>query len=205
MQIFSNNILSMIILTLTFISITMLLLSNKKIKYTIFTSLFSVAFIFSYFNNGDINIIGVLIFLIGLLFVGLELIVPGVFIAGFAGVLSMIVGISMIISNIYLAFFTVVIAFSIDVIFVLIFLSKEFNSSKLNKFVLNETNSKPYNQSYKKYLNKKAITITPLRPSGKIDIDGEYIDAMTRGDFVPKGCEVIVSEIKDFNIIVRRV
>lgn len=205
MDIFSNHILSMIFLAVTFICITLLMLSNKKIKYGVLTAVFSVLFILSYYNHGDINIVGILVFLIGLLFVGLELIVPGGFIAGIVGVLSMIVGISMIINNLYLAFLTVVIAITFDVLFILIFLSKDFDSSKFNKFVLKETNSKSFTQSSKKYLNKKGITITPLRPSGKIEIDGDYIDAITRGDFIPKGCEVVVSEIKDFKIIVRRV
>lgn len=205
MDIFSNHILSMIFLAVTFICITLLMLSNKKIKYGVLTAVFSVLFILSYYNHGDINIVGILVFLIGLLFVGLELIVPGGFIAGTVGVLSMIVGISMIINNLYLAFLTVVIAITIDVLFILVFLSKDFDSSKFNKFVLKETNSKSFTQSSKKYLSKKGITITPLRPSGKIEIDGDYIDAITRGDFIPKGCEVVVSEIKDFKIIVRRV
>ena len=205
MNIFSNHILSMIFLAVTFICITLLMLSNKKIKYGVLTAVFSVLFILSYYNHGDINIVGILVFLIGLLFVGLELIVPGGFIAGIVGVLSIIVGISMIINNLYLAFLTVVIAITIDVLFILVFLSKDFDSSKFNKFVLNETNSKSFTQSSKKYLSKKGITITPLRPSGKIEIDGDYFDAITRGDFIPKGCEVVVSEIKDFKIIVRRV
>ncbi|MDU7139808.1 MAG: NfeD family protein [Finegoldia magna] len=205
MSIFSYHILSMIFLSVTFVSITVLMLSNKKFKYGLLTAVFSVLFILSYYNHGDIDIIGILVFLIGLLFVGLELIVPGGFIAGIIGVLSMIVGISMIINNLYLAFLTVVIAITIDVLFILVFLSKEFDSSKFNKFVLKETNSKSFTQTSKKYLNKKGTTITPLRPSGKIEIDGDYIDAITRGDFIPKGCEVVVSELKDFKIIVRRV
>ncbi|MBS6928201.1 MAG: nodulation efficiency protein D [Finegoldia magna] len=205
MIIFSYHILSMIFLSVTFVSITVLMLSNKKFKYGLLTAVFSVLFILSYYNHGDIDIIGILVFLIGLLFVGLELIVPGGFIAGIIGVLSMIVGISMIINNLYLAFLTVVIAITIDVLFILVFLSKEFDSSKFNKFVLKETNSKSFTQTSKKYLNKKGTTITPLRPSGKVEIDGDYIDAITRGDFIPKGCEVVVSEIKDFKIIVRRV
>lgn len=204
MSIFSYHILSMIFLSVTFVSITVLMLSNKKFKYGLLTAVFSVLFILSYYNHGDIDIIGILVFLIGLLFVGLELIVPGGFIAGIIGVLSMIVGISMIINNLYLAFLTVVIAITIDVLFILVFLSKEFDSSKFNKFVLKETNSKSFTQTSKKYLNKKGTTITPLRPSGKVEIDGDYIDAITRGDFIP-GCEVVVSEIKDFKIIVRRV
>ncbi len=205
MNIFSNHIFSMIFLTVTFICITLLILSNKKYKYGFLTAIFSVLFILSYYNNGDINIVGILVFLIGLLFLGLELIVPGGFIAGLVGVLSMIIGISMIINNLYLAFLTVAIAITIDVLFILVFLSKDFESSKFNKFVLEETNLKSFNQSSIKYLNKTGITITPLRPSGKIEIDGDYIDAITRGDFIPKGCEVVVSEIKDFKIIVRRV
>jgi membrane-bound serine protease (ClpP class) len=46
--------------------------------------------------------------------------------------------------------------------------------------------------------------ITLLRPSGKANIDGELYDVVTQGDFVPKGSEIRVSEIKGTRIVVVR-
>ncbi len=205
MGILANHIFSMLLLTITFICLSLLILSDNKVRYGILSIVFASVFVFSYLNDGNINIVGILIFLIGLLFIGLELIIPGGFVAGLVGICAMVVGVSMIINNLYWAILTVLVAVILTVLFILIFFSQEFSSSKFNKLVLKETNSKSYRLANKKYLDQRGTTITALRPSGKVEINGEYIDAITRGDFIPKGCEVIVSEVKDFKIIVRRI
>ena len=47
--------------------------------------------------------------------------------------------------------------------------------------------------------------ITPLRPSGKADIDGEPYDVVTQGDFVPAGTKIRVTKIKGTKIVVGRI
>lgn len=44
--------------------------------------------------------------------------------------------------------------------------------------------------------------ITPLRPSGKADIDGIRYDVVTQGDFMPKGATIRVAKIKGTRIVV---
>ncbi len=44
------------------------------------------------------------------------------------------------------------------------------------------------------YLGETGKTYTRLRPSGKIMIAGQLLDAYTRGEFIEKGKEVIVIE-----------
>ena len=54
------------------------------------------------------------------------------------------------------------------------------------------------------YLGMEGITISELRPSGFIEIDGERVDALSEGNFIPKGTSVKVVKIEGSKIIVRR-
>ena len=42
------------------------------------------------------------------------------------------------------------------------------------------------------YLGKKGIAITPLRPSGVVEIEGERIEVSTEGEFIAAGSDVRV-------------
>ncbi len=48
-------------------------------------------------------------------------------------------------------------------------------------------------------------TITPLRPSGKIDTDGRILDVVAEGEFIETGDEVEIIEATAFRAVVRRV
>lgn len=54
-------------------------------------------------------------------------------------------------------------------------------------------------------LGKQGIAMTDLRPSGKVNIDGEAYDAMTRGSFITKGAQICVKDISTNQIIVEEV
>lgn len=52
-------------------------------------------------------------------------------------------------------------------------------------------------------LGKKAITITPLRPSGTIDMEGERIDVVSQGSYIDKAKHVIIVKVEGSRIVVR--
>lgn len=43
-----------------------------------------------------------------------------------------------------------------------------------------------------RYLGKSGVAITPLRPTGVIDVDGERIEVVTEGEFIAAGSQVRV-------------
>ena len=55
------------------------------------------------------------------------------------------------------------------------------------------------------YLGKTGVAISELRPSGIIEIDGERLDALSEGVFIPKGTTIKVVRVEGSKIIVRRV
>ena len=46
--------------------------------------------------------------------------------------------------------------------------------------------------------------LTPLRPSGKVEIDGKVLDVIAEGDFVESGEKVEVIDASVFRAVVRR-
>ena len=47
--------------------------------------------------------------------------------------------------------------------------------------------------------------ISPLRPSGTVELSGKRFDAVTEGDFIDAGCEVQVVGKRNFQLIVRKI
>jgi len=43
-----------------------------------------------------------------------------------------------------------------------------------------------------KYLGKKGTALTPLRPTGIVEIDGERVEVVTEGDFIASGSHIRV-------------
>jgi membrane-bound serine protease (ClpP class) len=54
-------------------------------------------------------------------------------------------------------------------------------------------------------LDKQGITLTQLRPAGKIMIDDEIIDAVSEGAFIQKDQKVKVIKVEGSRIVVREI
>jgi len=154
------------------------------------------------------------LFFVGVVLIALEIfVIPGFGVAGVAGI-SLTVGslILVMINNDYFDFSFVanndlVVAIfttftGLMGAFVLMFIggvrlteSRMFKRVALQNVMLKEDG---YTSDFKKesYLGKQGTTYTILRPSGKIMIDDEILDASTRGDYIEinKNIEVIGEE-----------
>lgn len=52
-------------------------------------------------------------------------------------------------------------------------------------------------------IGQKAVTTTPLRPSGTIDLKGERIDVVSEGNYIDRGKDVIIVKVEGSRIVVR--
>ncbi|MEJ6951136.1 NfeD family protein [Natronospora cellulosivora (SeqCode)] len=149
------------------------------------------------------------LFTIGLFLIAIEIfVIPGFGFAGLAGLFA-------ILSSIYFLFPDPETAFrSIALIIIISFFSsiillKIFGGSKLWKRISlekSETLEEGYvGVSDNSYLeNKKGITVTPLRPAGIAEIDGERIDVVSEGGFLARGEEIIVLKVAGNRIVVKK-
>lgn len=54
-----------------------------------------------------------------------------------------------------------------------------------------------------RFLHQTGRTITPLRPAGKVDFNGEQVDVVTEGGFIPVDTLVKVIKVEGTRVIVR--
>ncbi|MGH7929106.1 MAG: NfeD family protein [Candidatus Binatia bacterium] len=56
----------------------------------------------------------------------------------------------------------------------------------------------------KQWLGKGGIAVSPLRPSGIADVEGERVDVVSNGEFIEAGAQIVVSRVDGNRIVVRR-
>lgn len=161
--------------------------------------------VFSFVNNLD--------WLSGLcLVIGLGLIVLEMFHPGFGA--PGITGLVLIIASIVLTAETatdvgVMICVILIILgFALYFVVKSATKGKLSKIlVLKNSSKKELGFSSIKNLDyligKEGFTMTPLRPSGTADIDGQNIDVVTEGTFIPNDSKIVVFKVEGMRVVVR--
>lgn len=156
-------------------------------------------------------------FLVGVVFLLIELIEPGF---GFFGISGLIL---LVASVVLRAIFReeedlpIVQAFQfilLDIIIfgiVLIFLGIAHKKGWLKKTPFFHTGTavdEKYsagNKNYDYILNKEGTAITILRPSGKIEIDGEIYDAESTGFLIEKGAKICVVKLDGSIIKVEKI
>ncbi len=147
-----------------------------------------------------------------LFIIGAGLIVTEFFIAGgIAGVLGALAIVGSIImaggNPVYMAI-SVIIALAIAAIGAVIII--KFFGRKLhllNKFVLMDATDSESgyvsNVNRVELLEKIAETVTPLRPAGTVELDGERIDVVSQGSYIEKGKKVIILKVEGSRVVVR--
>lgn len=203
----TNPIVVTILLCLASLGFVLELYTPKFGLYGIVGIIALVLFYFSHIVTGDANFNSLILFVLGVVLIIAELFLPGA-IAGFLGVLAIISSLLMAGGNLLYTGISIMIALLITIIAMIIMIKVFGRRMKLfKKIVLQDSVSteKGYvsNISRTDLLGKIGKTITPLRPAGTIDINGERLDVVTEGGFIAAGVDVKVIKVEGVRIIVR--
>ncbi|MDN4525440.1 nodulation protein NfeD [Fictibacillus sp. NE201] len=148
------------------------------------------------------------LFVLGLVFLFLEIFVPGGII-GLLGVIAVIAGLVMAAGSVTTVAISIGIAVVVTVIGSFIFLKYFGYRGPLRKLILFDSTSteKGYvsNDQRADLTGRIAESITPLRPSGTAELDGEYLDVVTEGSFIQKGKKLKIVKVQGSRIVVREV
>jgi len=162
----------------------------------------------------------ILIFLLGLFLLAIEIfLIPGFGIVGISGIIFCIIGlllslqtfvlpeseeeINLFMINIFHLTFSV----GIDIFFFAIitrFLPENAPLRRLSVATVQKTED-GYTVAIPSFQNldgKEGIALTPLRPAGRAQIEGQPYDVVTQGDFIEIGQDIVVSWIQGNRIIV---
>lgn len=158
--------------------------------------------------SGESHLTPLILFVLGFVLLGVEVVVPGFGLPGISGLILVFAGIVMSMGNFQEGVVSVSIAIIVAAIVGFILVKKGFSSTLFDSVVLNAKSDvkKPVEirTTEEDYLGKTGTTITVLRPSGTIEVEGNRLDALTDGEFIEKGADIIVSKVVGSKIFVRR-
>ncbi len=184
-----------------------------------------VLFFWAYSFVGEFTLLAILLFLLGLVFLGIEVfIVPGLGFAGVAGAGLMFVGLLLVTiehwptnqdewTNLGATFGSLATGMALAAVGAIALTWSLPSIPFLNKMVLKPpgdeaedvkalalSNSGPVD-----LLGAIGVASTPLRPAGKAQFGGQFLDVIAEGDYVAPGGRVRIVEIEGQRIVVKEV
>ena len=182
-----------------------------------------VLFFWAYSFVGEFTLLAILLFLLGLVFLGIEIfLVPGLGFSGVAGAVLMFLGLLLGTlahwprnaedwTNFGATFSSLTIGLALAVIGALALTWSLPSLPFVNRMVLRppEPEEAPAlslsNSGTVGLLGAMGVAATPLRPSGKAQFGAQFLDVIAEGDYVPPGGRVQVVEIEGQRIVVKEV
>jgi membrane-bound serine protease (ClpP class) len=167
----------------------------------------------------------ILIFFVGVILLALEIfVIPGFGVAGVLGILFIVLGLALSLvksvptnfpvnlpeGNAFVSALFIVLgsmAFSIGLSFYLF--GRFIRSSAFSRVSVQSVNSKEegfmgVDMTSHSLVGKEGTAYTILRPSGKVDIDGNIYDATAESGFIDKGEKILVVKYETAQLFVRR-
>ena len=154
---------------------------------------------------------------VGVLLLALEVfVIPGVTVAGIAGIVALVAGLGMTLVGAGATMSVVITALGQVAISILLAMAGAFAFVRAlpslpfgNRLVLKAdmTSDRGYvssPESDRRWLGKTGTAISALRPAGIAEFDGARVDVVSDGDFVDAGSTIAVTRVDGNRIVVRR-
>lgn len=158
---------------------------------------------------GNSNWTSLALFVVGLILLIIEGMVPGFGLPGIGGISFVILGIVLAMDNLKTAIISLSVAIIVTTIVSIYLIKLGYRSKLFNNIILSSTLNKEKGyvsvNTMDYLMDKDGITISELRPTGFIEIDGEKYDALSEGGFLLKNTPVKVVKVEGSKIFVRRI
>lgn len=204
LEIISSPIVSNILIL---VGIVFLALSifRENVGITLTISLVSfLIYLLASIYSGEISLIIFALFLIGGLFLLLEILMPGIGIFAVLGAVLLVIGFIFPEANLIVKFTSFSIALVLTLIAGVFFFKQGFRNERTKKIIL-EDEIQEKSKDMSSLIKQRGISLTPLRPAGTIRIDGKKYDALTDGFFIEKGKEIVVIRTEGKKIFVETI
>lgn len=159
--------------------------------------------------NGSGEWLPVVLFILGVMLLIFEVLIPDFGVAGALGVLLLILGVYMTHGDLGRTLTELGIGFVVAIVIAILLIREGYSFENLNRLVLKSNLDKVSGYSSSKdrseYIGQTGVTTTYLRPSGRAKFADEELDVISNGEHVEDGVDVIVTKVEGYKIIVRRV
>lgn len=157
--------------------------------------------------SGSTSTFAIIIFALGIILLLIEVFVPGFGIFGVSGIGAIFASIIMASDSIYQALISISIS-SIVTAIVIALIIKYLPKRNLSRTLFLGTNLDKEggfvsSKEETDYIGKEGIALTFLRPSGKIEINGLMLDAISQGRYIEKDKTVVVLKVEGSRLIVK--
>lgn len=150
---------------------------------------------------GGFQLLGIIVLVIGILCMVAEIFIPSFGVAGGVGFLAMTVGIIMMAQT----FAQGLLYFAIMLVISVLFLILGYHFIGSSKIALKNNLNEDILPDYQRLIGKRGRSVTPLRPSGTIELEGERYDVLTKGEFIATNETVEVAAVENNRIFVGRI
>ena len=156
-----------------------------------------------------IETVSVVLFAVGMILLLIEMFIPGFGVFGGLGLVALVLCILFQAHTVAEGLMLLLIISAIVFILALI-AARSFKRGWLyrSSLVLKDAEQKEAGyvakEDYSRLNGKEGLSLTPLRPAGTAQIDGEKADVVTEGDFIPKGARVKVINTSHGRITVKQ-
>ena len=153
----------------------------------------------------------IILFAIGLLLLLAEIFfIPGFGLAGISGIAAILASIFLTFGNIVQATYSILIAMGVSVIGFFLLIKYIPSTRTWRKFVLSTEQKKELGytvgtKDLKRLTGKEGIAITPLRPSGIVEVNGKKLNALTRGEYVDSNTKIKIISVEGNKIVIEAV
>ncbi|KEO74762.1 NfeD family protein [Anditalea andensis] len=175
-----------------------------------------------YYLTGLAGNLEILIFVLGIVFLAVEIFVfPGFGVFGILGILGILTGLTLGMlpneafdftfvpsGDLFTALLTVILSAVIAIMLIFYLAPKvnEWGAFKSVSLATTFTREEGYTSSFYSdaMVGKEGVAHTRLMPSGKIIIDGEMYDAYSRGEFIDRGEPILVISAEGTSLRVKK-
>lgn len=167
-----------------------------------------ILYFYGQFATGMTELSAPIIFLVGLILLVIEIVVPGG-IFGTLGAVALFYSVVAAAKSVAIGLIALAIGIVASILFIWI-LYKFFGfRTTWRKIILTskQNNDEGYTSSKnrKHLIGKKGVAISALRPAGWAMIDGQKEDVVSEGELIPKDAAIVVSNVEGTRVVVKKI
>ena len=204
-----NEIVIALSFVLAVISLISILFTDKKLLFGIITL---ILFSYFYYQNSKYNVadnMTILIFIMGVTLLALEIFIPSFGVIGIIGLILSGYSVMDSFSDSRMGILVLVLTALAIILTVTIYVKLGFDRSLFDRMILSnkDSSTRGYKSktNYDNLVGKSGLSKSILRPTGRIEINGNIYDAKSESDFISKDRNILVTRIKNGNIIVKEI